>query len=310
MILLYIININNFINKFYTKYIMKYKGIALEGGGVSGIAYVGAITALEDLGYDVDFTHFVGSSAGSIIASMLACKASSSWIKKTMKEFDFNDLMDDSWGVSLDIVRLYEEYGWYKGDALLDKMETILYNLTGINNITFKQLYNKYKKTLVITKTQILYPRCKLIVMDYKSHPDHPVSLAVRESSSIPYFFKAVKDKDNNIFVDGGVLLNYPIELLYNYLPPSECMGLSLKYHEKFDSIDERPVESHIEFIKAMAETWRDGAMFKNIGMDDKKRTCRIKTYLKSIDFDINEEQKDKDIESGYKYMMKFIKRQ
>lgn len=285
---------------------MNYKGLALEGGGVSGIAYVGALKALEDINILKNYKYFAGSSAGSIIASMLACNASIEWIEKTMKHFNFNDLMDDSWGVSLDIVRLYEEYGWYKGDTLLQKMESFMLELTGIKNITFKQLYEKFNNILIITKTQVLYPNCKLIVMDYKSHPNHPISLAVRESSSIPYFFKAVKDNEGNIFVDGGVLLNYPIELLYNYLPPSECMGLSLKYHENFNN-EERQINGHIEFITSMAQTWRNGAMFKNIGIDDKRRTCRIKTYLKSVDFNVSENEKNKDIESGYKCMMKFI---
>lgn len=286
---------------------MNYKGLALEGGGISGIAYVGAFKAYEKMGYNMkDFKYLAGSSAGSIICSFIACNCSIQWLEETMRNFDFKKLLDDSWGVSLDIIRLYEEYGWYKGDALLDKVESLLYELTGIHNITFKQLYEKYNKTLILTKTQVMYPRCKLIIMNHKSHPDHPISLAVRESSSIPYFFKAVQDKDNNLFIDGGVLLNYPIELLYEYLPPKECMGLMLKYYQ---TQDERQIDSHVEFIKVIAETWRDGTMFKNILIDDIKRTCKLKTYLRSTEFEISDEEKNKDIHSGYVCMEKFIKK-
>lgn len=286
---------------------MNYTGLAIEGGGVSGISYIGAFNAYEENGYSIsDFKYLAGSSAGSIICALIACNCNLKWLEETMRNFDFEKLLDDSWGISLDIIRLYEDYGWYKGDALLNKVEKLLKELTGFDNITFKQLFDTFGKTLIITKTQVMYPKCKLVVMDYKSFPDHPVSLAVRESSSIPYFFKAVVDKKNNIFVDGGVLLNYPIELLYTYLPPKKCMGMMLKYHKDMEN-DERQIESHIEFIKVIAHTWRDGTMTKNIGIDDKKRTCRIKTYLKSTEFEINNHQKDKDIDSGHICMTKFI---
>ena len=46
--------------------------LALEGGGVKGIAYAGAIGALEDAGVLQEVVGFSGSSAGSIIASFLA----------------------------------------------------------------------------------------------------------------------------------------------------------------------------------------------------------------------------------------------
>lgn len=80
----------------------------------------------------------------------------------------------------------------------------------GLNQLTFDN--NIHFFIYIIT----FYSNNKKIdyVVYYKNRPDYPVSLAVRESSSIPYFFKTVKDKDNNILVDGGVLLNYPIELL------------------------------------------------------------------------------------------------
>lgn len=286
---------------------MNYVGLAIEGGGASGISYVGALRAYEDNGYKMsNFKYLAGSSAGSIICALLSCKCDIDWLENAIKNFNFSDLLDDSWGVTADIIRLYEEYGWYKGDALLNKVESMLKELTGKDNITFKEIYDIYGNTLIITKTQVLYPRCELVVMDHTTHPNHPVSLAVRESSSIPYFFKAVTNYNNDIFVDGGVLLNYPIELLYNYLPPNQCMGLLLKYYKQFNN-EERQIQSHVEFIKAIAETWRDGIMNKNIGIDDNKRTCKIKTYIKSIDFDIDDRQKNIEIDSGYDCMVKFI---
>ncbi len=58
---------------------MTRRGLVLGGGGVLGAAWtVGALTALEEvLGIDArDFDEFVGTSAGSVLAALLACGAS------------------------------------------------------------------------------------------------------------------------------------------------------------------------------------------------------------------------------------------
>jgi NTE family protein len=55
------------------------RGLVLGGGGVLGAAWtVGALTALEErLGVDArEFDEFVGTSAGSVLAALLACGAS------------------------------------------------------------------------------------------------------------------------------------------------------------------------------------------------------------------------------------------
>ena len=57
---------------------MTRRGLVLGGGGVLGAAWtVGALTALEDrLGIDArDFDHYVGTSAGSVLAALLASGA-------------------------------------------------------------------------------------------------------------------------------------------------------------------------------------------------------------------------------------------
>ena len=46
-------------------------GLCLSGGGIKGIAHVGAIKALEEAG--VTFNYVSGTSSGSIIATLYAC---------------------------------------------------------------------------------------------------------------------------------------------------------------------------------------------------------------------------------------------
>ena len=45
-------------------------GVALAGGGLKGVAHIGALKALEDLGLEIDY--ITGTSSGAIMASLYA----------------------------------------------------------------------------------------------------------------------------------------------------------------------------------------------------------------------------------------------
>ena len=60
---------------------------AFEGGGVRGAAYAGAYEAAVDAG--IRFSRVAGSSAGAVIASLIAAGASPASLKRRMLETDF-----------------------------------------------------------------------------------------------------------------------------------------------------------------------------------------------------------------------------
>lgn len=292
------------------------RGLAIEGGGAAGVVYVGALNSWVDSGRSLNqWTHFAGSSAGAILAAFLAVRSDLKWMEKKMGEKDFNDFKDSSWNVFEDLWELKKNYGWYDGKALEDWVEDCLQECTGIKHITFKQAFEKYGTHLILTKTDVLNPRCVLVTMDHISHPDMSLSLAVRTSSSIPIYFEAVKGKKgpekNHVFVDGGVLLNYPIELLKPHLPNTQIMGLYLtsarEEAAEDGTLEYKPVDGYIEFLKSIAKTWREQSMNRHISTDDWHRTCDIETTIKATDFNVTEADKAKGIQAGYDRLKKFI---
>ena len=61
-------------------------GVALAGGGLKGLAHIGALQALEELGVKIEYLS--GTSSGSIFASFYAMGYSTEQIKeKTMKHY-------------------------------------------------------------------------------------------------------------------------------------------------------------------------------------------------------------------------------
>ena len=57
--------------------------LVLEGGGVKGIALVGAISVLEERGYQ--FRRVAGTSAGAIVGSLVAANAGAAELEEIMR---------------------------------------------------------------------------------------------------------------------------------------------------------------------------------------------------------------------------------
>lgn len=66
--------------------------IVCEGGGVKGIALLGAIYYLEEKGYT--FQNFAGTSAGAIVSSLLAVGYTGKELKELLLNIKFTDFYE------------------------------------------------------------------------------------------------------------------------------------------------------------------------------------------------------------------------
>jgi NTE family protein len=94
----------------------QFRNLVFEGGGVKGIAYVGAIQVLAQRGALTGIRRVGGTSAGAINALILTLGYDLGEQKTILESTDFSRFMDDSFGVIRDIRRLATKFGWYKGD--------------------------------------------------------------------------------------------------------------------------------------------------------------------------------------------------
>lgn len=283
-----------------------YRGIAFEGGGVLGISYIGALREFIKNGGKLDqFTHLAGSSAGSIIAGLMAIRCPLKKMEEVLSSLNFNDFLDDSWGYVRDVERLINDYGWYNGDELAEWYRSLVNKITGVNDITLGQIYARYGTHLFITKVVVEHPRSRLVIMDYRSHQNTPLYEAVRQSSSIPLFFKACVDNDG-ICVDGGLILNYPIKVLYDYMLPEEAIGMWLTNDNELNP-QTRPVENIREYIISIANTWRELTI--NRGLDDVwENTVKINTHdISATQFSLTKNEINMLISSGELAMLEYI---
>jgi NTE family protein len=191
-----------------------FRNLVFEGGGVKGIAYVGTMEVLEDRGILQNIDRVGGTSAGAINAVLTALNFSNDEVSDILGSLDFNNFMDDSWGVVRDLNRLKDEFGWYKGDFFRNWIAQLIEEKSGNANLTFKGLrdHSANFRDLYVCSTNLSTHFSEVFSAEHT--PRMRIADAVRMSMSIPLFFAAVRRKPgNDLYVDGGVLRNYPIKL-------------------------------------------------------------------------------------------------
>ena len=169
-----------------------YRYLALEGGGTRGIAYAGAVQALDDAGMLQSIHGFAGSSAGSIGSALLAAGFTGPECAQALRQLDFTTFKDPKakTGPFQSTRRLLGEFGLFEGNVLMETVDNLIRTKTGRSNTTFAQLHSLTQKLLRITGTNL--HTGKLVWFDKDTHPHMAVSLAVRISSSIPFYFMPV----------------------------------------------------------------------------------------------------------------------
>jgi NTE family protein len=209
-----------------------------EGGGVKGIAFVGALSVARE--YVTEWKSVAGTSAGAITAAMLAAgyepeiirgMLSGKGIPGVVKPVRLSDLPQRRalWGVPAlsQAVNLFAHLGMYSGDLFYQVMEAALaggpkgmkkFGELRASGDDIKHGHPPYRLQLIAS--DITHRRALVIPQDLEQlgfDPDEvPVALGVRMSMSIPLFFEPVvvgNTRPPTIIVDGGFLSNFPIWL-------------------------------------------------------------------------------------------------
>ena len=190
---------------------------------MKGIAYVGALEVLDREGILNDIERVAGTSAGAMVAVMVALRYSAEEVLQVLGTLNFKDFKDSSKGILRDTIRLLKNYGWYKGDYFRDLMAKLIEKKTGNGEITFEQLEETGKyRDLYLVGADLTTGLSKVFSAHNQETKTMKVADAARISMSIPIFFAAVRGgRDNkHLFVDGGLLDNYTVKTFdrQNYL--------------------------------------------------------------------------------------------
>lgn len=337
------------------------RNLIFEGGGIKGIAYVGALKqAMDSKSPLFDFENIInigGTSAGAITATLLALDYKIDEINTILFDLHLSDFLDSdhketflkfkdkiknknlSFSIlfrMVDLVHMRNEldrnHGLFPGETFRLWIDELITKKLG-ENATFKDLQTQIEAG---KKFKFLYlVGSNLTTGDYEtfSHLDTPdmiIADAVRISMSIPlvwyphkYYIKNENnqrvmrsDKKFYNYVDGGLLLNYPITLFDKRLFSDEgefsvynnqTLGFRLtsrlniynKIHEdEFDTAD-----GFYDYIFRIFNLYYNREEITHSKrVKDQSRTVYIDTLgLSALDFDLSKETMLKLIANGEK---------
>ncbi|MGQ0645620.1 MAG: patatin-like phospholipase family protein [Elusimicrobiota bacterium] len=286
-----------------------------EGGGVKGIGLVGAVSVVEAEGYK--WGNLAGTSAGAIVAALLAAGYNSAELKAVMASLDYTKFKDkgavDRIPIFGPLVSFLTEKGVYEGNYL----ETWIRGLLAAKGVrTFKDLLipgekdPRYRYKLYVIASDItnqLLVALPTGVEKYGLNPDDvEVARAVRMSMSIPFFFEPVKIKDN-YFVDGGLLSNFPIWIFDSKGKPA-WPTFGFKLIEPGHG-QPKKIGNPLQFTAAILETMMEAHDKMHVENEDFVRTIPIPTMgVRTTEFNLSAEKRDALYRSGVDAAKEFFK--
>lgn len=172
----------------------------------------------------------------------------------------------------------------------------------------------KFGTTLKVFSTDLNLQ--KIQVFSEATTPNVKIAEAVRASMSIPMFFRAWKFPDGNpnthIYVDGGVMYNYPIDTFDSDDSPEATLGLFLT---DLNPDDAKPNDltfgiTHLElYIKSVFESLMNSQnVMVNENKFEESRTVKIDDLgISATDFGITPAQAQQLYDSGLKNTQDFL---
>ena len=201
-------------------------GLALSGGGAKGLAHIGVLEALRDYGINIDY--IAGTSSGSLVAGLYAAGYTPNEILKLVNRYKDKIIdIDNKVGFKLFGILLKRKIsikGFVKGNNLERILEGILEkknvkDIADVNMPLAIPTVNLHTGEIVYFLKASSSDRSYLI-QDYYEYDDKPsyktsgnLASVIRASCSIPGIFVPKKIEDAT-YVDGGVRVNTPIEIL------------------------------------------------------------------------------------------------
>jgi len=304
-----------------------------EGGGVKGIGLVGAVAAVEEAGYE--FENLAGTSAGAIVAGLLAAGYGAKRLKEIVGTIDYHKFQDkdtlDRLGIPGMLASIVTEYGIYEGKYFEEWFGDLLKETgkTKFGDILTDDPREEYKYKLQVIASDLSDRKLLVLPGDLKLFgldPDEfPIARAVRMSMSIPVFFEPVKLEDVNgrahYIVDGGILSNYPVWLLddrENCTWPTFGFKLVEPAEQKLKEGAPIPIRNPVDFLSAMLGTMMGahdnyhisvskGDYARTIGIGTVVKTAVGDKEIKTTYFDITPEETEKLYQNGYQAARDFL---
>jgi predicted acylesterase/phospholipase RssA len=198
---------------------MQFNTICLSGGGDKGLIILGILQKCIEFNIIKfnNITKFYGTSVGSFLNLFMVLGYSLEEICNFFLELNFEEFEPN---INIDI--LFNNLGLDDGVKFKLLINKVISTKLKKDNINFLELFSLTQKELYVVSFN--YTKNKEVLFSHKTTPYISVTDAIRASCCVPMFYKPIKIKDN-LFIDGGIINNFPI----NYCNLEETLGICFK---------------------------------------------------------------------------------
>jgi len=190
-------------------------GYVFSGGGAKGMAHVGVLKVLEEVGLEPDY--ITGTSMGSIMGGLYSIGYSADEISNIIETVDWASVLTNEIPANQVIMRRKGDYskfmmempvyngkpelpsGLIEGQKLSELFSDLTWRQAGVND------FNDFPTPFSCIGTDIL--KGGMVEMN-----SGDLSSAMRASMAIPSVFTPVIRDSLHILVDGGVVRNFPVQ--------------------------------------------------------------------------------------------------
>ena len=193
-------------------------GLVLSGGGAKGLAHVGVIKVLEEAGIRIDYVG--GTSAGAMVGALYASGYNAHELDSILRSYDYLKLIQNPNSRKLYSFYQKENSEKYTLSLPIKKGKIGLPVALSRGQNMLNELSNLTKHVHQITDFKKLPIPFYCVATNLEN--GKPVVLekgflpqAIRASGAFPSVFEPVII-DGNYLVDGGIVNNFPVDIMHN----------------------------------------------------------------------------------------------
>lgn len=218
---------------------MTIKHIVIAGGGPTGFYTYGAAKFLANKNFwDINNIETIyGTSIGAYIGTLFCLKYD--W--DTLNDYIIKRPWDKIFNVSPEAVfKVWETKGLFGEECVKESLKPLLVAKELDVNITLKEFYEYSKIELHMFAIDINdFPLCATDI-SYKTHPDLLLITALTMTTAIPFIYKPVI-LDGKCFLDGGIVMNYPLK---KCLDDTKCDESEILAFKNYHSTEKKTVKN------------------------------------------------------------------
>lgn len=273
--------------------------VSLSGGGIKGFAHVGVLEILQEHGLLKTVKEYIGISAGALCALCLCIGCSLPELRNIILRLDFGLIRD----IDPEIVLNFTETFGIDSGANVKKLLCAILRAKKIDpHCTFAQLESmKLGPALRVIATNI--NTCRAQEFSAEKAANAELVFAVQASMSIPVYFTPLREPESgNLFLDGGIMCPSPFRYLSD---ETKRHTLSIVFGD--DHKPREKIETLYEFLSQIyySTDYEESLLLKQSWL---LNTIIVPCAgISTIDFEANEEVKEKIISAGRDAALRFL---